>query len=96
VNPTVPHHRSLVRTGAAVVVLALVTVLVGAGPGGAALATTTATTPPAAWQQRGTPGWTDDQAVRGWITRKLHHMTLAEKVGQLFVTYAYGETADTT
>ena len=95
-NPTVPHHGSLVRTGAAVVVLVLVTVLAGAGPGRAALATTTATTPPAAWQQRVTPGWTDDQAVRGWITRKLRHMTLAEKVGQLFVTYAYGETADTT
>ena len=30
----------------------------------------------------------------GWITSLIKRMTLEEKVGQLFVTYAYGETAD--
>jgi beta-N-acetylhexosaminidase len=30
-----------------------------------------------------------------WITAKLNRMTLPEKVGQLFMTYAYGRTADT-
>jgi beta-N-acetylhexosaminidase len=33
---------------------------------------------------------------RGWIISKIRHMSLEEKVGQLFVTYAYGESADTT
>ena len=34
-------------------------------------------------------------AEHGWITSTLQHMTLEEKVGQLFVTYAYGDTAST-
>lgn len=40
----------------------------------------------------------DDQhrSVRAKIVHMLHKMTLQEKVGQLFITYAYGETADTT
>jgi beta-N-acetylhexosaminidase len=33
--------------------------------------------------------------AHGWATATLARMTLAEKVGQLFVTYAYGATADT-
>jgi beta-N-acetylhexosaminidase len=32
----------------------------------------------------------------GWIVSKIAHMTLPEKVGQLFVTYAYGSSAGTT
>lgn len=32
---------------------------------------------------------------RGWVESTLHRMTLEEKVGQLFVQYAYGSTADT-
>src|SRR3712207_6232855 len=39
--------------------------------------------------------WTDRAACR-WAAGLLERMTLEEKVGQLFVTYAYGETADTT
>jgi beta-N-acetylhexosaminidase len=35
-------------------------------------------------------------SVEGRVTALLHRMTLEEKVGQLFITYAYGETADTT
>ncbi|MBA3311402.1 MAG: glycoside hydrolase family 3 C-terminal domain-containing protein [Nocardioidaceae bacterium] len=31
----------------------------------------------------------------GWVRNTLGRMTLEEKVGQLFMTYAYGETADT-
>ncbi|MGH3368351.1 MAG: glycoside hydrolase family 3 protein [Nocardioidaceae bacterium] len=31
----------------------------------------------------------------GWVESTLARMTLTEKVGQLFMTYAYGETADT-
>ncbi|MFC0628769.1 glycoside hydrolase family 3 protein [Kribbella deserti] len=34
-------------------------------------------------------------ASHGWATATLARMTLEEKVGQLFVTYAYGATADT-
>ena len=33
---------------------------------------------------------------RRWARRTLARMSLEEKVGQLFVTYAYGQTADTT
>lgn len=35
-----------------------------------------------------------DTTPRGWIVSRIHHMTLPEKVGQLFVTYAYGDNAD--
>lgn len=68
----------------------------------AALATLTCTLGGAAsadtpgWQQPVKPGWKDGEAKNGWIVSKIEHMTLEEKVGQLFVTYAYGETADTT
>jgi len=40
----------------------------------------------------GRPG--GDPGAR-WIARQLERMTLREKVGQLFMTQAYGETADT-
>ncbi|EQD87257.1 beta-N-acetylhexosaminidase [Saccharopolyspora erythraea NRRL 2338] len=33
--------------------------------------------------------------AHSWATRTMRGMTLEEKVGQLFVTYAYGRTADT-
>jgi beta-N-acetylhexosaminidase len=36
------------------------------------------------------------RSVEARIQQLLHRMTLEEKVGQLFITYAYGETADTT
>jgi beta-N-acetylhexosaminidase len=31
----------------------------------------------------------------GWVNSTLDHMTLEQKVGQLFMTYAYGDRADT-
>lgn len=34
-------------------------------------------------------------AEQGWVTSTLRHMPLEEKVGQLFVTYAYGSAATT-
>jgi beta-N-acetylhexosaminidase len=34
-------------------------------------------------------------AEQGWVMSTLRHMSLEEKVGQLFVTYAYGSTATT-
>jgi beta-N-acetylhexosaminidase len=37
-----------------------------------------------------------DRAACAWAADLLGRMTLEEKVGQLFVTYAYGETVDTT
>jgi beta-glucosidase-like glycosyl hydrolase/endonuclease/exonuclease/phosphatase family metal-dependent hydrolase len=39
---------------------------------------------------------TTDHAARAWAAGQLSRMTLEEKVGQLFVTYAYGSTVDTT
>ncbi|QHZ00307.1 putative lipoprotein YbbD precursor [Streptomyces sp. S4.7] len=35
------------------------------------------------------------QVPRGWVERTMARMTLEEKVGQLFTTYAYGTSADT-
>jgi beta-N-acetylhexosaminidase len=49
-----------------------------------------------AWQQPVTPGWREDDLTRRFVTNQIRHMTLEQKVGQLFVTYAYGETVDTT
>ncbi len=36
---------------------------------------------------------TSRHGANGWITSAMRHMSLEEKVGQLFVTYAYGESA---
>lgn len=36
------------------------------------------------------------QSEEGMIRSKIAHMSLQEKVGQMFVPYVYGETADTT
>ncbi|MFB6550777.1 glycoside hydrolase family 3 protein [Streptomyces sp. NPDC056405] len=41
------------------------------------------------------PGHSDDATLRGRIMKTLRHMSLEEKVGQLFVTYVYGDSADT-
>ncbi len=48
------------------------------------------------WQDPTKTGGKDDVAHRGWIENKIRNMTLAEKVGQMFITYAYGESATTT
>ncbi|RRR96904.1 glycoside hydrolase family 3 protein [Glycomyces terrestris] len=37
-----------------------------------------------------------DRGERRFVKRRLKAMSLEEKVGQLFTTYAYGQTADTT
>ncbi|MEO3752584.1 glycoside hydrolase family 3 N-terminal domain-containing protein [Streptomyces sp. B6B3] len=42
-----------------------------------------------------TPRSQSEPARDGWVEETLRSMTLEEKVGQLFVTYVYGETADT-
>jgi len=49
------------------------------------------------WQEPTKPGWKDGEAQRGWIQSKIEHMTLEEKVGQMFMPYGYGTSAgDTT
>ncbi|CAM3753042.1 glycoside hydrolase family 3 protein [Alicyclobacillus pomorum] len=48
------------------------------------------------WQDPNKTGWKDDAAHRGWIESKIRHMTLVEKIGQMFITYAYGDSASTT
>jgi len=90
-----PFRRS---TGLVVVITALLVALALAPPstagaaGGAdssagkATTTTGLSTAPVTRGDRGT----------GWVNSTLDNMTLREKVGQLFMTYAYGDTATTT
>ncbi|MBA2698984.1 MAG: hypothetical protein H0U61_09475 [Nocardioidaceae bacterium] len=92
---TAPFRRS---TGLVVVITALLVALALAPPstagaaGGAdssagkATTTTGLSTAPVTRGDRGT----------GWVNSTLDNMTLREKVGQLFMTYAYGDTATTT
>lgn len=40
-------------------------------------------------------GWWDETLQRWAVEERLEDMSLEERVGQLFVTYAYGETSDT-
>ncbi len=70
----------------AVLLAALAGTVTAAGPAAAAPRA------PAAASSAGTDG----VAARAWAARTLSRLTLEEKVGQLFVTYAYGSTADTT
>ena len=75
----------------------LTRVLVAVGCAGALLAAPAA---PAAAQDTGTPPqvcrtW-GDRAACQWAADLLDRMTIEEKVGQLFVSYAYGDSADTT
>jgi len=46
----------------------------------------------AGWKDPTRPGWKDGEAKRGWIQSKLQHMTLEEKIGQLFIVHVYGKT----
>ncbi|WP_262421907.1 glycoside hydrolase family 3 protein [Bacillus aquiflavi] len=48
----------------------------------------------AAWDDPTRPGWKDDQAARGWIQSKIQHMSLEEKIGQLFMIHVYGKTPE--
>jgi beta-N-acetylhexosaminidase len=43
----------------------------------------------------GKPAVRDDRVPHGWIMNQIRRMSLEEKVGQLFITYAYGQTVDT-
>ncbi len=60
----------------------------------AALPTAAQETPPVAGQVGG-PGHSEDAPYRGKIISLLRHMTLEEKVGQLFVVEVYGQDANT-
>ncbi len=82
--PTRTSHRSILVLAAALSLLA-VPVPASASGGGQA----DHDVAPAPASQR-------DNLARGFILKQLRQMTLEEKVGQLFVTYAYGETVDTT
>ncbi|SEQ71083.1 beta-N-acetylhexosaminidase [Virgibacillus subterraneus] len=45
------------------------------------------------WDDPTHPGWGDGEKVKhGWIVNKINHMTLEEKIGQLFVIHMYGKT----
>ncbi|HEU0128654.1 MAG TPA: glycoside hydrolase family 3 protein, partial [Pseudonocardiaceae bacterium] len=73
---------ALAVVAAFVVVAAPAVVATGSGLGAAVLASSSA--PPA-----------DSRAAQAWATRMLGGMSLDEKIGQLFVTYAYGDRVDT-
>jgi beta-N-acetylhexosaminidase len=51
--------------------------------------------PPGPAPEIGAPGYSDDAALRGKIVSILRHMTVEEKVGQLFVVEVYGLDAFT-
>ncbi len=71
------------RRVAVALISSIALVSVAAGTGGAA--------PPPPDHR----GRVSDEAARSWARHKIARMSLEEKVGQLFVTYAYGRTADT-
>lgn len=48
----------------------------------------------ASWQDPVKPGWKKGEVKKGWIQSKIQHMTLEEKVGQLFIVHVYGESAE--
>lgn len=62
---------------------------------GTALLTGLALLPVAGVDAAGRPGPPPGDRGTGWVNSTLDNMTLEEKVGQLFMTYAYGDTADT-
>ncbi|MGE5589879.1 MAG: glycoside hydrolase family 3 protein [Bacillota bacterium] len=80
------HRGSTVRSALALLTVAAMLLAFA----GSALATPA--TP--GWQEPTHPGWQDDEAHRGWIQSKIEHMTLEEKVGQVFMIHVYGKTAE--
>ncbi len=51
--------------------------------------------PAKGWDDGTKPGWGDgEKAKHGWITSKIKHMTLEEKIGQLFIIHMYGQTPE--
>ncbi|MGH3646777.1 MAG: glycoside hydrolase family 3 protein [Micromonosporaceae bacterium] len=86
------RHLRTLRTwtgGARLVVGAIALALLGAATPAAGQ------TPYAGEDRASAPDWRQGNLADGWIRHKLRQMSLEEKVGQLFMTYAYGETADT-
>ena len=78
-----PSHRG---TGMFLLIAALLLgIALSPVPTAGATGTTESVAPPAARVDRGT----------AWVNSALDKMTLQEKVGQLFMTYAYGEKANT-
>src|ERR1700754_2808959 len=55
----------------------------------------TAAPGPIGTADRDRPGRSDGGRLHGKIVKMLRHMTLREKVGQLFVVEVYGQAADT-
>jgi beta-N-acetylhexosaminidase len=80
------RHRFGRRAGLAIVSAAVLL--------SAALPTVAQETPPVAGQV-GEPGYSEDATYRGKIISLLQHMTLEEKVGQLFVVEVFGQDANT-
>lgn len=85
------HRFPLTRIRVAVI--ALVTALFSAGLAGA-----TGTAVPTGAQSAdgpdAAPPGLEDHVPHGWIINRIRRMTLEEKVGQLFITYAYGQSVD--
>ncbi|MCP3026495.1 glycoside hydrolase family 3 protein [Halobacillus sp. A5] len=46
----------------------------------------------ASWNDSSKPGWEGKEPKKGWIQSKIQHMTLEEKIGQLFMIHVYGQT----
>jgi beta-N-acetylhexosaminidase len=84
-------HTTPVRSRTRPGLLATLAALLLAG-----VAATTAATPSDAAYGGSTVPPPVSSAETGWVMSTLHRMTLEEKVGQLFTTRVYGETADTT
>ena len=78
------RHHHLVRGGVALVAIVLVAVALAVTP--------SSSTPSGTVASAATAG----PAREAWVRSTVSRMTLRELVGQLFMTQAYGETADTT
>ncbi len=83
---------TLTRRLAAVTLSGIVLFALGTGTGGAAPSERAGRAGSSARAPGPSPS---EEAARTWAGDKLRAMSLEEKVGQLFVTYAYGRTADT-
>ncbi|WNM39060.1 glycoside hydrolase family 3 N-terminal domain-containing protein [Micromonospora halotolerans] len=79
-----PSSRSRTRLGVSALSAALLAGVATAGAAPSMAADSGPAVPPTS------------SAETGWVMSTLHRMTLEEKVGQLFATRVYGETADTT
>ncbi len=67
---------------------------VSAGAALSASALPSAAAPPGPPPETGGPGYSEDATLRGKIISMLRHMTVEEKVGQLFVVEVFGQDAN--